>query len=129
LALSVLIRCFARPLGDWKAQYERLAKTKSNKAIVAIAHRLLVSVWHILSKREPYQHFDEDAIAYKMLTWSQRMDEKALKGMTRQQFAKYGLLRLGIDEDIIRIHHNGKPRRLAPTEEVLSLKPDLRPPK
>jgi transposase len=114
----------------WKAQYERLTKTKpSNKAIVAIARRLLVAVWYILTNREPYQHFDEDNIAYKMLTWSQRMDEKALNGMTRQQFAKYGLLRLGIGENITRIHHNGKPRRLAPTEEVLSLKPELRPPK
>ncbi|MFH1633928.1 MAG: hypothetical protein ABIG63_07930 [Chloroflexota bacterium] len=50
---------------------------------VAIARRLLVTVWYVLTKREPYHHFDEETIAYKMLTWSQRMDEKALKGMTR----------------------------------------------
>jgi len=100
-----------------------------NKAIVAIARRLLVSVWHILTKREPYRHFNEEIIAYKMLTWSQRMDEKALKGMTRQQFAKYALLRLGIGQDITHIVHNGKPRRLAPTDEVLTIKPELRPPK
>jgi len=34
--------------------------------------------------------------------------------MTRQQFAKYGLLRLG--EDISRIVRNGVPRHVAPTE-------------
>ena len=77
--------------------------------------------------REHYHHFDEETIAYKMLTWSQRMDEKALKDMTRQQFAKYGLLRLGIGQDITRIVRNGVPRRVAPTEEVLALKPDLKP--
>jgi hypothetical protein len=113
----------------WKGQYERLTKTKHpNKAIVAIARRLVVAVWHILTKREPYQHANEDTLAYKMLIWSQRMDEKALQGMTRQQFAKYGLLRLGVGQDITRIIRNGLPRRLASAEEVYTLKPELRPP-
>ena len=111
----------------WKAQYERLKKTKHpNKAIVAIARRLLVSIWYILTKREPYRHFEDDTIAYKMLIWSQRMDEKARKGMTRQQFAKYGLLRLGVGQDITRIVRSGLPRRIAPSEEVLALKPELK---
>jgi transposase len=111
----------------WKAQYERLTKIKHpNKAIVAIARRLLVAVWHILTKHDPYRHFDDEAIAYKMLTWSQRMDEKALNGMSRQQFAKYGLLRLGIGQDLTRIVRNGLPRRLAPAAEVLALKPELK---
>ena len=113
----------------WKAQYERLTKVKHpNKAIVAIARRLLVSVWHILTQRESYRHFDDESIAYKMLIWSQRMDEKALNGMTRQQFAKYGLLRLGVGQDLTRIVKSGLPRRIAPTDEVLKLKPELRPP-
>jgi len=113
----------------WNDQYKRLTKFKHpNKAIVAIARRLLVAVWYILTNREPYQHFDDEAIAYKMISWSQRMDDQALKGMSRQQFAKYGLLRLGIGQDITRIVRNGIPRRLAPTAEVLALKPELRPP-
>jgi len=111
----------------WKNQYQRLTKVKHPcKAIVAIARRLLVSVWHMLTKRETYRHFDEDAIAYKMMIWSQRMDPTALNGMTRQQFIKYGLLRLG--SHLTRIVKNGVPRRIAPTSEVLALKPELRPP-
>ena len=115
----------------WKAQYEDFKKRgkHSNEAIVAVARKLLVAVWHVLSKREPYRHFDGETIAYKMLIWSQRMDENALNGMTRQQFAKYGLLRLGIGQDITRIVRNGVPRRIAPTDEVLALKPDLKPPR
>lgn len=113
----------------WKAQYEHLKKTKhANKAIVAIARKLLVSIWYILTHREPYRHFDDETIAYKMLIWSQRMDEKARRGMTRPQFAKYGLLRLGVGQDLTRIIKSGLPRRIAPTEEVLKLRPDLRPP-
>ena len=56
------------------------------------------------------------------------MDENALRGMTRQQFVKYGLLRLGSGQDLTRIERNGVPRRIAPSDEVLALKPDLRPP-
>ena len=63
-----------------------------------------------------------------MLIWSQRMDEKALNGLTRQQFAKYGLLRLGVGHNLTRIERKGVPRRIAPTDEVLSLRPDLKPP-
>ncbi len=100
-----------------------------NKAIVAIARRLLVSIWHILTKRESYRHFDEETIAYKMLIWSWAMDEKSRDGMTPQQFAKYGLLRLGIGQDLERIKRGGALRRIAPTEEILALKPELEPPR
>ncbi len=114
----------------WKAQLKRLEKRMHrNKAIVAIARRLLVSIWHILTKREPYHHFDEETIAYKMLIWSWAMDEKSRDGMTPQQFAKYGLLRLGIGQDLERIVRGGAPRRIAPTEEILALKPELAPPR
>jgi len=112
-----------------KAQYEHFKQTKHpNKAIVAVARKMLVSVWHILTNREPYRHTDDDTLAYKMVIWSQRMDENALRGMTRQQFVKYGLLRLGTGQDLTRIERNGVPRRIAPTEDVLALKPDLPPP-
>jgi len=114
----------------WKAQYQRLTKVKHpNKAIVAIARRLLVAAWHILTKREPYCRADDETIAYKMLIWSQRMDEQALRGLTRQQFIKYGLLRLGIGADLTRIERRGVPRRIAPTDEVLALRPELKPPR
>ena len=114
----------------WKAQHKRLEKRMHrNKATVAVARRLLVSIWHILTKREPYRHFDEEDIAYKMLIWSWAMDEKSRGGMTPQQFAKYGLLRLGIGQDLERIERGGAFRRIAPTGEILALKPELAPPR
>ena len=113
----------------WQGQYQRLIQVKHpNKAIVAIARRLLVTAWHLLTKGEPYRHFDETAIAYKMLLWSWQLDEPARHGLSRPQFAKYGLLRLGIGQDLTRIVRHNFPRRLAPTAEVLRLRPDLKPP-
>jgi hypothetical protein len=55
-------------------------------------------------------------------------DEKALRGLTRQQFIKYGLLRLGVGQDLTRIERQGVPRRIAPTDEVRKMQPDLKPP-
>ena len=111
----------------WKAQYEQFKKRgkHSNEAIVAIARKLLVAIWHMLTKSEPHRHSTEEDLAYKMLIWSQRMDKEALRGMTRQQFAKYGLLRLGKGIHLTRIVRNGLPRRIAPADEVLTLLPEL----
>ena len=59
------------------------------------------------------------------MIWAQEIGEEARQGLTKQQFAKYGLLRLGIGQDLKRIVKGGGLRRIAPTEEVLALKPEL----
>ncbi len=113
----------------WRAEYDRLCKRKHpNQAIVAIAHKLLVTIWYLLNRKQVYEQSSEEDLAYKMLTWAWHMDKPALNGMTNQQFAKYGLLRLGKGEDITRIVKGGLPRRIASKEEVLALKPELRIP-
>jgi transposase len=110
----------------WRADYDRLCKRKHpNQAIVAIARKLLVTMWYLLNKNEAYNRSSEEDLAYKMLTWSWHIDRTALNGMTHQQFAKYGLLQLGKGEHLRRIVKGGLPRRIASTEEVLALKPDL----
>lgn len=111
---------------SWKAQYEALCRRKHpNQAIVAIARKLLVTLWYVLSRKEAYNKSSEEDLAYKMLTWAWHMDKTALNGMTNQQFAKYGLLRLGRGAELTRIVKGGVPRRIASQEEVLALKPEL----
>jgi len=110
----------------WKAEYQELCKRKhQNQAIVAIARKLLVTIWYLLSRKEAYNKSSAEDLAYKMLTWAWQMDKSALNGMTNQQFAKYGLLRLGQGENLTRIVKGGLPRRIASKEEVLALKPEL----
>ena len=54
------------------------------------------------------------------------MDEAARDGLTRQQFARYYLMKLGIGQDLTRIALDPKhPRRLASEAEVLALRPEL----
>jgi transposase len=110
----------------WRAEYDALCKRKHpNQAIVAIARKLLVTLWYLLNNQVAYNRSSDEDLAYKMLTWSWHIDKTALNGMTRQQFAKYGLLRLGKGENLTRIVKGGLPRRIASKEDVQALKPDL----
>ena len=111
----------------WKTRFqEMLKRMHRNQAIVAVAHRLLELVWYVLTRRQPYRHFSQERIAYKYLTWAWQMDEAARDGLTRQQFARYYLMRLGIGHDLTRIALDPKhPRRLASEAELLALRPEL----
>ena len=111
----------------WKHRFQELQKRMHrNQAIVAVARRLLELVWHVLTRRQPYRHFSQERIAYKYLTWAWQMDEAARDGLTRQQFARYYLMRLGIGHDLTRIALNPKyPRKLASETELLALRPEL----
>jgi len=54
------------------------------------------------------------------------LDEKARNGLTRQQFARYYLMRLGIGQDLTRMALNPKyTRRLASEAELLALRSEL----
>jgi hypothetical protein len=85
----------------------------------------LVILWCLLNRQKSYNPATDEDLAYKMLTWAWHMDKSAKRGMTNQQFAKYGLLQLGRGEQLTRIAKGGRPRRIAPKEEVLALMPEL----
>jgi len=58
-----------------------------------------------------------------------KVDEDQRQGMTRPQFTRYYLMRLGIGNELKRVALNPQfPYRLASVEEVLALRPELRPP-
>jgi transposase len=106
----------------WKDQYEKYLRRmrRPNQAIVVIARKLLVAVWHVLTKEETDLHASEEDLAYKMLVLSWDLDESVRMGLTYKQFAKYALMKLGIETDITRFVRRNVPRRLAPREEVLA---------
>ena len=80
----------------------------------------------MLTRRQAYQHFTHERIAYKYLTWSWQLSEDDRDGLTRQQFARYYLMRLGIGHDLERVALNPRhPRKLASEAEILALRPEL----
>jgi len=105
----------------WKERYEELKKRKgSSKAIVAIARKLLVTLWHVLSKEETDRNASEEDLSWKMLLWSWSLGSEARLGLTPKQFAKYSLIRLGVQNDVTSFMRGKVLRRIAPAEEVLA---------
>jgi transposase len=111
----------------WERRFQELChRMHRNQAIVVIAHRLLELVWFVLTRKQSYRHFSDERIAYKYLTWSWQINENDRDGLTRQQFARYYLMRLGIGHDLERIALNPRyPRKLASEAELLALRPEL----
>lgn len=69
----------------FKARYHRLAARRGKKrAIVAIGRSILVSIWHMLSRREPYQDLGADY-------YDQRRKETKVSYLTKQ-LAKLGFV-------------------------------------
>ena len=111
----------------WKTEYEKHLKRmrKPNQAIVVVARKLLVAIWHVLSKEETDEHASEEDLAYKMLLLSWSLSENARMGLTYKQFAKHALMKLGVETDITRFVRKNIPRKLAPREEVLARMTEL----
>jgi transposase len=111
----------------WKDQYEKYLgrMRRPNQAIVAIARKLLVAVWQVLTKEATDVHASEEDLAYKMLVLSWDLDENVRMGLTYKQFAKYALMKLGVETDITRFVRRNVPRRIAPREEVLARMEEL----
>jgi transposase len=111
----------------WKEEYEKHLKRmrKPNQAIVVIARKLLIAIWHGLSKEETDIHASEEDLAYKMLLLSWSLKEDTRRGLTYKQFAKYALMKLGVETDITRFVRRNVPRRLAAKDEVLARMTEL----
>ena len=63
----------------------------------------MIVVWHVLTHQQPYRHYSAERIAYKFLTWSWQLDEVQRRNITRPQFARYYLMRLGIGDELQRV--------------------------
>jgi transposase len=110
----------------WKAQYERLERRLgSNKTAVALARKLLVAVWYILTERTADRYADPDKVAFKYIMWSWKLDDVKRNGMSTRQWARYHLMRLQLGEDLTHIMRGGHRYPLAPTEELQALLPEL----
>ena len=86
----------------WKKEFERLEyRLGRSKAIVAIARRLLVAVWHILTNGVADRHADETGVAASMYKLAYEIKVNNLpKGTTARAFTRQQLDRLGIGQDL-----------------------------
>jgi transposase len=111
----------------WKREYAKLEKRLgSNKAIVVIARKLLVVVWHVLTDREADRHVAPQQVADKFLLWSRYLDEVQRGGLTSRQFIRLQLMRLKMGDEVTHVRHGINARPLASVDEMLALHPELK---
>ena len=111
----------------WKAEFERLTRRMHpTKAIVAIARKMLVAIWHVLHEQAADVHADAERVAFKFRVWSWKLTDEQRGGLTTRQFVRYQLMHLGLGHDLTHVVRGGAKRLIAPAEEVLQLKPELR---
>jgi transposase len=110
----------------WKRQFQKLTRRmKSNQAIVAIARKLLVVIWHVMTERVADRKADPDMVAFKLMTWSWKLNDLQRGGLTARQFVRYCLMQLQLGENLTHVRRAGH-RPIASVEEVLALRPNLR---
>src|SRR5690242_9569226 len=72
----------------WKALFERLAAGLGRgKAIVAVARKLLVVIWHVLSEGVADRQANEERVTSKLLRWGYKLGATGRKGLSNPSFA------------------------------------------
>ena len=93
----------------WKAELARLQpRLGYNKAIVAIARKLLVAVWYVLQGKTD-KYAEPEAVAQKMLRFAYEVGKENRPGrQTAAQFARERLDVLGMGQDLTSIAWGAK---------------------
>ena len=85
----------------WKELFERLAvRVGKPKAIVAIARKMLLVVWHVLTKHIADREAVPEKVAGKFLEWSWKLGRVNRAGLTSGAFIRRELRRLQLGDHV-----------------------------
>ena len=113
----------------WKAELARLqARLGRNKAIVAIARKLLVAVWYILAQHKTDRFAQPEAIAQKLLKFAYQLGkENRPAGQSAAQFVRQRLDALQLGQELTGIAWGSKkPIPLPPSKNKVSDVPNTK---
>jgi transposase len=104
----------------WKEQFARLAaRIGQQKAIVAIARKLLVVVWHVLAEQVADRQAQEEQVARSLLNWGADHRLATSLGLSRPEFVRQELDRLGLGQELQQFRYSQQLCRLPPSSLVL----------
>lgn len=111
--------------GYWRAQFRRLEpRLGRNKAVVALARRLLVVVWHTLAGETADRHAEPGRVARKLLRHAYRLGEDNRRpGQSAADYAREQLDRLGVGGDLTAVAWGQRSIALPPSS--LSAEPTV----
>lgn len=103
----------------WKSEHARLTKrTSSQKAVVAIARKLAVVLWHVLTKHEGCKSTSDELLAQRFSTlriWLRRHDIQVLPN---RFFVRQCLLRVGRAPTLTNFTYSESQRHIAGADEL-----------
>ena len=93
----------------WKAEMARLEpRLGRNKAIVAIARELLVTVWHVLACKVADRFAEPEKVSKKMLHFAYEVGKANRAGKSAAQFARERMDTLGLGSELTSIPWGAK---------------------
>jgi transposase len=102
-----------------KSVFERLAdRLGKQKAIVAIARKMLVVVWHVLAKRVADREAVPERVAGKFLEWSWKIGRANRGGLSTVAFIRRQLCRVQLGEHVSTVSRGTKTLRLPPPDPI-----------
>jgi transposase len=88
----------------WQEQFELLAdRIGRQKAIVAIARKLLVIIWHVLTAKVADRKAEPQQVARYFITWGRQLRVKSTLGIKASDFARQQLDELKLGQDLERV--------------------------
>jgi transposase len=102
----------------WKLEFDRLEpRLGRSKTIIAIAMKLLISVWHVLTRSVADCHADPRDVACSLFAHAYRVKVRNLpNGLSAKDFTRQQLDRLGIGQDLKMIPWGTKKVKLPPSQ-------------
>jgi transposase len=111
----------------WKSEFDRLSQRMcQNKAIVAIARKLLIAVWHVLTEFVADKHAEPEMVATKLMRWSWELSDEQRDNLSTRQFIRLGLMHLKLANHLTHITYGNRHRRISSTDELLAVRPEFR---
>ena len=99
----------------WEEKFTAIADRRGRpRAIVAIARKLLVTVWYLLSQSEADRHTAPDAIARSLAEWARQYRVATRVGLSCAAFVRRELDRLNIGQSLQSVCFSGWSNRLPP---------------
>jgi transposase len=96
----------------WRNVYERIARRRGPRiAIVAVARKLLVVIWHMLTDQTPYFYLRPQTYVTKLQQWAYRIGRAHLTAANSREFVHNHLRRLDLSDladSLTTVHRNGR---------------------
>jgi len=110
----------------WKAELARLeSRLGYNKAIVAIARKLLITVWHVLARKVADRFAEPEKVSKKMLHFAYEVGKENRDGKTAAQFARERLDVLDMGQELTSIPWGAKKPIPLPPSSITKKRSDV----